>query len=162
MSEHPGSTSSAASDPDWKAAYNDMRQVADNYAQQIKLLTNQLTFMQHAFLEKTHENSNSSTFAVAARPTLKETQKVVPSPRNGLLVKPKANPQIATQKSMYPVEEDAVKESTFDQVSPPVGDEPVALEGTAAHAEDGMQLSATQSVADVRAVARLDTKKIQD
>jgi hypothetical protein len=163
MSEHPGSTSSAALDPDWKAAYNDMRQVADNYAQQIKILTNQLTFMQHAFLEKTHENSNSSTFPVAARPTLKETQKVVPSPRNGLLVKPKANPQIATQKSMYPVEEDAVKESAFyDQVSPPVGDEPLALEGAAAHAAEGMQPSATQSLSGVRAVARLDTKKIQD
>ena len=141
MSEHAASSAaSAVVDPDWKAAYHDMRKVADNYAEQVKYLTNQLTFMQHAFLEKTHENGKSSTFAVAARPTLKETQKVVPSPRNGLLVKPKANDPFATQKSLHPVDENVVNESASDEVLPLNGEAPTEPDGAAADVHGTMRM----------------------
>ena len=163
MSEHPASSAaSAVVDPDWKAAYHDMRKVADNYAEQVKYLTNQLTFMQHAFLEKTHENGKSSTFAVAARPTLKETQKVVPSPRNGLLVKPKANDPFATQKSLHPVDENVVNESASDEVLPLNGEAPTEPDGAAADVHGTMRMSTTPNVAAVSQAAKLDMKKIQD
>ena len=152
----------AAADPDWKAAYHDMRKVADNYVEQIKSLTSQLTFMQHAFLQKTHQNSNASTFAVAARPVSKEVQKVSPSPRNGLLVKPKANAQIMTLKAVHPVDETAVQESIFEQVSQQ-GDEALAEpDGPAVEADQTTQLSAAQEVVTVSQTARLDMEKVKD
>jgi hypothetical protein len=157
-----GSAASAVVDPDWKAAYHDMRKVADNYVEQIKYLTNQLTFMQHAFLEKTHENSNSSTFAVAARPTLRETQKVVPSPRNGLLVRPKANEPIAMQKYLYPVDENVVKESVSDEFLQLDGEAPAEPEGTAADGQVAMHMPTTRKVAAVSRAAKLDITKIKE
>lgn len=162
MSDLPGSDSSAAAvDPDWKAAYHDMRKVADNYVEQIKYLTGQLTFMQHAFLEKAHENSNSSLFAVAARPTLKETQKVVPSPRNGLLVRPKANSQSEVQKILHPVDENVAKQSSFDPISP-VGNAPAEPDGATVHAGDTKELSAIQTIATTSRVVKQDFAKIKD
>jgi hypothetical protein len=163
MSDLPANSSgSPAADPDWKAAYHDMRKVADNYAEQIKSLTGQLTFMQHAFLEKTHENSNSSGFAVAARPTLKDTQKVVPSPRNGLLVKPKANSQIDMQKVLHPVDQNVEKESAFEQLAPFVGDAQVDPEGSTTNAVESMRLSTSQTITAVGHVAKLDIQKVKD
>jgi hypothetical protein len=157
-----GSSASAIMDPDWKAAYHDMCKVADNYVEQIKYLTNQLTFMQHAFLEKTHQNSNSSTFAVAARPTLKEAQKVVPSPRNGLLVRPKANEPITTQKSLYPVDENAVRESLSDPVLPHDDGAPAEPDDTTYDGKGAMQISTTLRVAAVGHATKLDIKKFKE
>jgi len=174
MSNHPESPAadastpvvSAAVDPDWKAAYNDMRKVADNYVEQIKSLTSQLTFMQHAFLQKTHQNSNASTFAVAARPTSKETQKVVPSPRNGLLVRPKANAQSITLKTVHPVDENAVQESIFEQVSQHVDEAPtpaeLELDGPAILPDQSMLLLTVQEVPIGSQPSKLDMEKVKD